>query len=178
MSCKLDGSDLTANCQFGFDRIWTILGKKGCFWNFFRVLDYCQAAKREESFIWEGLGHFLKLVVVVWYYFESERLAKGAATHRRISRTALHTHTHTQITRNPIFSVAKIKKQLRNWACNSRVHGPHSTWRQPNLNHLGPEPVFTNYLSLFLFLSFLAIFLLPPLLLIKGLGFPGSSADK
>ena len=68
MSCKPDGSDLTANCQFGEKRVLL---------EFFQGSGLLSAAK---NLLYERLRYFLKLAEVVFYYSESERLAKGAAT--------------------------------------------------------------------------------------------------
>ena len=151
MSCKPDGSDLTANCQFGLTESDQYLGKKGCFWNFFRVLDYCQLLRGAESFIWE-VKILLKFgcgcILLPWEWKAGKRSCYIAAL---VELLCTHTHKSLEIQFSPWI---RSKEQLRNWACNSSDHGPHSTCRQPNVNCLGPEPVFTNYLSVLLFLSF------------------------
>jgi len=128
----------------------SIWKRRRCFWNFFMVLYYCQLLRGAKSFIWE-VKMFLEVgcgcILLFWEYKTGKRSCYIVALVELLWKKK----KTLEIQFSPwIIS----KKQLSNWACNSSDHGPHSTCRQPNLNCLGPEPVFTNYLSLLLFLSF------------------------
>ena len=136
----------------------SIWERRRCLWNFFRVLDYCQLLRGAESFIWE-IKMFLKVgcgcSLLLWEWKAGKRSCYIAALVELLyTHTHTHTHPHTHTLEIQFSPWIRAKKQLRNWACNSSDHGPHNTWRQLNLNCLGPEHVFTNYLSLLLFLSF------------------------
>ena len=80
MSDKPDGRGLTANCQVGLTESEQYLEKKKMLLEFLYGSWLLSAAKRGQNPLSERLRCFLKLAVVVFYYSESIRLAKGAAT--------------------------------------------------------------------------------------------------
>ena len=138
--------------KFVWQNLSCIWEKRRCLWNFFMVLDYCQLLRGTESFIWE-FKMFLEVScgcsLLFWEYKTGKRSCYTAALVELLCKKKKKKPLEIQFS-----PWIRSNKQLRNWACNSSDHGPHSTCRQPDLNCLRPEPVFTNYLSLLLFLSF------------------------